>query len=212
MTEVMGRREANKLATRQALQDAADRLFEKQGFSKTTVREIADAAGVTERTFFRYFTGKEDLIVDDALSWLTVLQDRVRDRPSGENPVTALRRAVLGVTASLAETPRPSPLWMYREGPRGGRINGLTLRAIMEAEVGLSEVLTKRLARSAEVLAIEDEYLAEVLARTAVAVVRCALIRDWELRKGGTKKRPSAATLVNQAFSVIQMPAARNSR
>ena len=62
----LGRREAHKQATRQALQQAADRLFAEHGYGATTVRDIAEAAGVTERTFFRYFTGKEELIIEDA--------------------------------------------------------------------------------------------------------------------------------------------------
>src|SRR6202041_319663 len=66
----LGRREANKQATRQALQQAADRLFAEHGVTQTTVRDIADAAGVTERTFFRYFGSKEDLIIRDAFDWI----------------------------------------------------------------------------------------------------------------------------------------------
>ena len=58
--EPVGRREANKRATREALSRAAQTLFTEQGFAATTVRDIADAAGVTERTFFRYFESKED--------------------------------------------------------------------------------------------------------------------------------------------------------
>ena len=40
------------------------------------MRDIADAAGVTERTFFRYFAGKEELILDDVLEWLPVSAER----------------------------------------------------------------------------------------------------------------------------------------
>ena len=79
-----GRREAHKQATRQALQQAADRLFAEQGYGATTVRDIAEAAGVTERTFFRYFTGKEELIIEDALGWLPVLLDKLRRRPDDD--------------------------------------------------------------------------------------------------------------------------------
>lgn len=40
---------------------------------------------MNERTFFRYFAGKEELIIEDALSWLPVLLDKLRDRPDDED-------------------------------------------------------------------------------------------------------------------------------
>ena len=57
MAEPTGRREANKQATRAALRSAAKQLFASQGFERTTVRDIARLANVTERTFYRYFDG-----------------------------------------------------------------------------------------------------------------------------------------------------------
>ena len=80
----------------------ADRLFAERGYSATTVRDIAEAAGVTERTFFRYFTGKEELIIDDALGWLPVLLGKLRGRPDGEDVGTALRRAIQDVGTLLS--------------------------------------------------------------------------------------------------------------
>ena len=119
MTVTTGRREANKRATRQALQQAADRLFAEQGYAETTVRDIAAAAGVTERTFFRYFGGKEELIIDDALAWLPLLKDHVRARPAGEDPVTDLRHAVRSLGADLRQSPRPSRPRSIRKTPSG---------------------------------------------------------------------------------------------
>src|SRR5690242_16988013 len=55
MAEPVGRREAGKQARRAALTAAAHRLFAEHGYEATTVRDIAAAAGLTERTFYRYF-------------------------------------------------------------------------------------------------------------------------------------------------------------
>ena len=56
---------------RERLQDAALRLFRDQGFETTTATQIAAAAGVTERTFFRYFADKREVLFDG--------EERVRD-------------------------------------------------------------------------------------------------------------------------------------
>jgi AcrR family transcriptional regulator len=206
VAETLGRREAHKRATREALQQAADRLFASQGYAATTVRDIAEAAGVTERTFFRYFAGKEELIIDDALGWLPVLQERVRDRPADEDAVSALRAAVLEVSASLASSSRPTPLWLFTDGPPGARITRRTPGAVLRAEAGLAEVIRERLDRSGQDTAIEPDYLAGILARTTLALIRSALIRGWQLRESRTDDQAAGAELIRQAFSVVNVP------
>ena len=84
------RRERKKRQTRDALVHAALTLFDAKGYEHTAVREITDAVDVSERTFFRYFAGKEDL----ALSFIRDSTDAfIRElaaRPPEEPPFSAL--------------------------------------------------------------------------------------------------------------------------
>ncbi|MGY5138836.1 TetR/AcrR family transcriptional regulator, partial [Streptomyces nigrescens] len=60
----MGRRERKKAATRQALADAALRLFLERGYDQVSIRDIAEAADVSTTTLFKHFPGKEALVFD----------------------------------------------------------------------------------------------------------------------------------------------------
>jgi AcrR family transcriptional regulator len=60
--EAPGKREQNKLEKRERIRAAAERLFLKQGYDLTTVRQVADAAGVASGTVFLYARDKDDLL------------------------------------------------------------------------------------------------------------------------------------------------------
>lgn len=89
-------RERKKQRTREALIDAALDLFERKGFEATTVEDIAAAADVSPRTFFRYFESKLDLIMarsgDTRHASLGTL---IAARPEGEGLLEAVRSAVV---------------------------------------------------------------------------------------------------------------------
>ncbi|MEW9528225.1 TetR/AcrR family transcriptional regulator [Microbispora sp. NPDC049125] len=91
MTET-GRRERKKAATRQALADAALRLFLERGYDAVGVREIAEAADVSVTTLFKHFPGgKEALVFDQGDDREAALVAAVRDRPAGQSIPQALR-------------------------------------------------------------------------------------------------------------------------
>ncbi|HYB35992.1 MAG TPA: helix-turn-helix domain-containing protein [Mycobacterium sp.] len=62
MADDMGLRERKRDRTRRALIDAAMRLFEEKGYEQTTVAEIAAVAEVSTKTFFNYFTSKDEVL------------------------------------------------------------------------------------------------------------------------------------------------------
>lgn len=82
------------------MQAAALDLFERQGYGATTVEQIAAAAGVTSMTFFRHFSTKHGVVMDDPYDPL--IADAVAAQP-GDLP--ALDRACRGLAAAWARLP-----------------------------------------------------------------------------------------------------------
>ncbi|UGT60990.1 TetR/AcrR family transcriptional regulator [Nocardia asteroides] len=86
-----GRRERKKAATRQALADAALRLFLEHGYDGVTVTRIADAADVSLATLFKHVPdGKQAVIFDDGAERRDGILAALRDRPAGQPPLRAL--------------------------------------------------------------------------------------------------------------------------
>ncbi|MFJ5880415.1 TetR/AcrR family transcriptional regulator [Kitasatospora cineracea] len=85
-----GRRERKKAATRQAIADAALRLFLERGYDDVGIREIADAADVSTTTLFKHFPVKEALVFDEEADLEADLLAAVRERPPGRSVPAAL--------------------------------------------------------------------------------------------------------------------------
>ncbi|MER5266286.1 TetR family transcriptional regulator [Actinosynnema sp. NPDC002837] len=81
-----GLRERARRAVRAELAQIALGLFAERGFDETTVGEIAESAGLTKRSFFRYFPAKEDVVFAGTdVTGEQVVQD-IRARPADEDP------------------------------------------------------------------------------------------------------------------------------
>lgn len=87
------------------LTEAALQTLAIKGFDATTVDEIAAAAGVSRRTFFRYFASKEDVVVQLLASIGEVMCAELAARPADETPAVALRHAVAAALADCAGPP-----------------------------------------------------------------------------------------------------------
>jgi AcrR family transcriptional regulator len=87
-----GLRERKKIKTRAAIQQHALSLFRKQGYSATTVEQIAEAAEISPSTFFRYFPTKEAVVLEDDYDPLLI--EALQRQPSGLSPIQALRQAI----------------------------------------------------------------------------------------------------------------------
>lgn len=87
-----------QLASQEILETAL-RLFTEQGYDETTIAQIAREAGVSQRTLFRYFGTKEDLLGDDPNRFGQVLTDTVGEQPAEAGVWEALRAGVAAVLA-----------------------------------------------------------------------------------------------------------------
>ena len=103
MTPSPGLRERKKIQTRLDLARAAMRLFEEKGYAATTVEDIAAAANVSRRTFFRYFASKEEVFIVDPQGKLDALHVALAEGPPDEPTIAALRRGILALTSTYFE-------------------------------------------------------------------------------------------------------------
>jgi AcrR family transcriptional regulator len=78
---------------RRRLQQAALELYQERGFDQTTTAEIAARAGVNERTFFRHFPDKREVLFGGEAELRAALVQEVADAPEGLPPLAILLRA-----------------------------------------------------------------------------------------------------------------------
>src|SRR5215471_15426488 len=81
-------------------------LFATKGFDKVTVDDIAAAADVSQRTFFRYFASKNDLMSQSVLAYGEALSGAIKSCPKSANEFNVLRKAVLEIATKAASFPR----------------------------------------------------------------------------------------------------------
>jgi AcrR family transcriptional regulator len=89
-----GLRERKKRLTRQLISDIATSLFVARGFDEVTVAEVAERAGVSEKTVYNYFPTKESLVFDESDAQIGRLAEALRNRERGESPTKALVAAL----------------------------------------------------------------------------------------------------------------------
>jgi TetR/AcrR family transcriptional regulator, regulator of mycofactocin system len=186
-------RERKKAATHQQLMSVALRLFAAQGFENTTVEEIAAAADVAPRTFFRYFPSKVDVLFADHLEQVALLRETLATRSLDESIVDAVRRATLsGIEKVVAD---PS-LFLTRS-----RLAATVPAAHAHSrylDASFEEVIAEAVAAARKTDSATD-LEARVVARAAWSASRAA--RDvWVASDAERDPRE----LVDEAFDLVQ--------
>jgi AcrR family transcriptional regulator len=90
-TEQMSRWEPN---ARGRLEQAALDLYQERGFEQTTVTEIAERAGLTERTFFRYFADKREVLFGSQTMLEEIYTSAIANEPASAGPLDAVAAAL----------------------------------------------------------------------------------------------------------------------
>jgi len=103
-TARLGLRERKKQRTRQAIIDVAAHLFAEQGYTATTLAEIADAADISLSTFFNYFSSKNNIVFGLMDAVIDSARDRILGRPDHE---TASQALLAWVAEDLVAVERP---------------------------------------------------------------------------------------------------------
>jgi AcrR family transcriptional regulator len=189
----VGLRERKKLKTREALEQAALELFEKQGFDGTTVEEIVEACDVSPRTFFRYFPTKEALLLSDADEKCQLLVTGLLDRPEGESPLRSIRESLVENLASL-EHDRPRMLLQSRIMAETPSLRTYKIERQQSWEEAIFQALRTR--EAAAPGPQHSTFELRLVASTAIAALRAAV--DTWLEDGG-----DVIALVDDAFARI---------
>ncbi|MGH7667071.1 MAG: TetR/AcrR family transcriptional regulator [Candidatus Dormibacteria bacterium] len=192
MDSSIGLRDRKKLAARRAIRAAATRLVAERGLKNVTVQEIAAAAEVSVRTFFNYFSSKEDAIVEMGPEMASQLRADFLARPVGEPVLTALRTAMVSLADRLAERQKEWLLHMRVVRQEPSLLPSL-VASLSEHERSLAEAVASRTGTDAG----RDIYPA-LVAAAAMAAVRVAMTH-WRRSRG----QGSLAHLVEAAMDQL---------
>ena len=187
-------RERKRVETRERLLDAGARLFAERGYDAVTAAEIADAAGVTERTFFRHFPTKNDLILTNWRRLAAELQVAMAAMPDGTPAIDVVRAGVVAFAASLARVveaqPAPS-MAVYAAN--------LPVLSMLDVVLALEHEVASELARR---LDCSDEDLAvRSVANASIGLLR-ASGRAYAL---GARARPLTETAADSIEQLLPL-------
>jgi AcrR family transcriptional regulator len=196
--DTLSLRERKKLRTRQALVDTALRRFAEHGFDATTLDDLCDEVEVSKRTFFRYFTSKEDVALAPTHDlWEAFLAElRTREPVAGATLLQMLRDTLLAALAAM-----PADGWTDRVE------HSRRLAAVTPSMNAHGLQFCDRTTRAAITVLrerfgyLEHDLRVRLVVDLAVAAYHCAL-DEWAFRPGPASRDELAACL-REAFAAL---------
>ncbi|MGY1810133.1 TetR/AcrR family transcriptional regulator [Blastococcus sp. SYSU D00669] len=128
-----GIRERRRQQTRARIVDAAAELFAERGFDAVSVVEIAQRAGVVEKTVFNHFPVKEGLVFEADPPMRAALLDAVRARPAGESVAAAAGSFVVAAVGVLGSPEAAAGMAEMARIIRGSRTLQVREREILDS-------------------------------------------------------------------------------
>ncbi|TDC77315.1 TetR family transcriptional regulator [Streptomyces hainanensis] len=190
-----GLRERTRRAVRDELARLALDLFTTRGYEETTVEDVARAASMSKRSFFRYFPTKEDVVFGELELMAARIAEEIRARPADEPPWRCLTAVLAGWQDRIHAAQRELPgLRLIESSP------ALRARLAQKRDELRALVADALRARPGAPL---DAFTADLLTGAAGTALDAAA-REW-LRTGGQADR---ATLLTRAFALLEPPGA----
>jgi AcrR family transcriptional regulator len=183
------RRERNKAATRQAITAAALTMLRSKGPGNFTVEDIADAAGISRRTFFNYFSSVEAALAAVTHGFLDNALQQFRLRPANEPILESARAALMELADPMTVAPMAELFTLTQQNP-------VLSRSELEAWDHCTEQIitaTRERAAGTPGAAIDELYLRAL----AGSVISCgkAAMDVWFARCGADLSPASLSVL-----------------
>lgn len=190
----MNLRERKKAHTRTAIEDAALRMFAERGYDATPIDDICEAVLVSRRTFFRYFTSKEDVVLARSREIFALAGESLRRRPRDE-PYRESVHVLFDETGAIFDSDRDRHLARMRLLLTVPSLAGSYLAVLSDFEGLLRDFLADRTDAPTHATRVR---LAAAAATTAFRVAA----EIW-LDRGGT---PSLSALARDNLDHLATP------
>lgn len=173
----LSRRELNKAATRQAITDASLKLLRTRGPGNFTAEDIAEAAGISRRTFFNYFSSTDAALASIVHNFLDTAIRHLRLRPAGEPLLKSAEAALVALADPKAVAPLAELFTLTRQSP-------LMSHTELEAwDHCREQVFAVARERAAGTPGAPDELYIHALAGSVISCGKAAM-EVWFTRRG----------------------------
>jgi AcrR family transcriptional regulator len=183
-------RDRRKDRTRRMIQAEALRLFADKGFAATTIEDIAAAADMAPRTFFRYFPAKEEVVF--WADYHPALASFVTARPGDEPAIQALCHGIVDGLAGFYDQDRERLLERIKLAFRTPALHPRLRQQQADWAAGMTALLAARLGTP------PDDLQVRAIA-AAIAAALFVAIEEWQARDGQADLRP----LIDRALSSV---------